>query len=88
MWSAEGKQWHQAHTNSELEPGRRLLAVQEVITNSGPGKWNLALTFSIRRGNARISITHNYAVQRGTEPSELGARAGDLVFEPYTIVQM
>jgi hypothetical protein len=83
--SSEGRAWADAHRMQKLAAHTRLASVEHVVRKVGD-LWDLSVTFQLDVDGARASETHGFFVIRGLQSHSIGARHGDLTFEPYEVV--
>jgi hypothetical protein len=81
----EAADWKARHLNTRIG-GQMLLDIRHFVTNRGEGKWEVKLVFTLQTTTGQRLIEHNFFVDRGRETSGLGARVGDLTFEPFILI--
>lgn len=86
VMSAEGTAWVARYQGKALSAATNLISMQHSARRMESGRWDLSITFKLSVGGTRHRSTHTYFVIRGLETHGIGARHGELTFEPYAMV--
>ncbi|MDQ3364602.1 MAG: hypothetical protein M3680_04155 [Myxococcota bacterium] len=88
VMNAAGTQWIADHQGASIGESSRLEVILTTITDTAHEKWDLAVAFELQENGKRRIVRHTFLVERGGGADGLGAKVGDLKFEPYAVIDL
>lgn len=82
-----GQAWKSAHIGTQIG-GYKLVKVQTRVVKHRSGQWDIRLVFTNTDSAGKVKdAKHDFWVTRGGK-AELGAKVGDLAFEPIVMIDL